>query len=63
MTEQPQKRTMMYTPVHRIPIGEPVKTPDGNRAVKFKKHGGKETEIIPLDTFIAMLVHATDSCK
>lgn len=53
MTKQPQKRTMMYTPVHRIPIGEPVKTPDGNRAVKFKKHGGKETEIIPLDEAVA----------
>lgn len=63
MTEHQKKAELMYTPVHRIPIGEPVKTADGTRAVKFKKQGSKETEVIPLDTFIAMLVHATDRCK
>ena len=53
----------MYTPLCHIPIGEPVKTPDGTRAVKFKKPGGKDTEVVPIDTLIAMMVHATDKVK
>ena len=64
MTERPQQKTeLMYTPLCHIPIGEPVKTPDGPRAVKFKKPGGKDTEVVPIDTLIAMMVHATDKVK
>lgn len=64
MTERQQQKTeLMYTPIFHIPIGEPVKTADGTRAVKFKKHGGKDTEIVPIDTLITLLVHATDKCK
>ena len=64
MTERPQQKTeLMYTPLCHIPIGEPVKTPDGTRAVKFKKTGGKDTEVVPIDTLIAMMVHATDKVK
>ena len=49
MTERPQQKTeLMYTPLCHIPIGEPVKTPDGTRAVKFKKPGGKDTEVVPI---------------
>lgn len=61
--QQPQKKNpLMYTPVHHIPIGEPLKTTDGQRAVKFKKPGSKETEVILLHDYIAMLIHATDKC-
>lgn len=64
MTERQQQKTeLMYTPIFHIPIGEPVKTADGTRAVKFKKPGGKDTEIVPIDTLITLLVHATDKCK
>ena len=64
MTERPQQKTeLMYTPLCHIPIGEPVKTPDGTLAVKFKKPGGKDTEVVPIDTLIAMMVHATDKVK
>ena len=64
MTERPQQKTeLMYTTLCHIPIGEPVKTPDGTRAVKFKKPGGKDTEVVPIDTLIAMMVHATDKVK
>ena len=64
MTERPQQKTeLMYTPLCHIPIGKPVKTPDGTRAVKFKKPGGKDTEVVPIDTLIAMMVHATDKVK
>ena len=64
MTERPQQKTeLMYTPLCHIPIGEPVMTPDGTRAVKFKKPGGKDTEVVPIDTLIAMMVHATDKVK
>ena len=64
MTERPQQKTeLMYTPLCHIPIGDPVKTPDGTRAVKFKKPGGKDTEVVPIDTLIAMMVHATDKVK
>ena len=64
MTERPQQKTeLMYTPLCHIPIGEPVKTPDGTRAVTFKKPGGKDTEVVPIDTLIAMMVHATDKVK
>lgn len=64
MTERQQQKTeLMYTPICHIPIGEPVKTADGTRAVKFKKPGCKDTEIVPIDTLMAILVHATDRCK
>ena len=64
MTERPQQKTaLMNPPLCHIPIGEPVKTPDGTRAVKFKKPGGKDTEVVPIDTLIAMMVHATDKVK
>lgn len=57
---QQQKSELIYTPVCHIPIGEPVKTADGTRALKFKKPGCKDTEVVPIDTLIAMMVHATD---
>lgn len=60
---QKQRVELMYTPVCHIPIGEPIKTPDGRHALKFKKAGSKETEVVPIDTLITMMVTATEKCK
>ena len=64
MTEKSQQKTeLMYTPNFHIPIGEPVKTENGVRAVKFKKAGSRDTEVVPIDMLIAMMVNATEKCK
>lgn len=64
MSERQQKKNdLIYTPNYHIPIGEPIKTADGTRAVKFKKPGCKDTEVVTIDTLMAILVHATDKCK
>ena len=59
---QQQRPTLLYTPNYHIPIGEPIKMPDGTRAVRFKKSGSKDTEVVAIDTLIAMMVRATDRC-
>ena len=65
MTERQQqnKPDLMYTPNCRIPIGEPIKTADGTRAMRFNKPGSKETEVVPIAILFEMMVHATDKCK
>lgn len=64
MTEHQQQRpNLIYTPHCHIPIGEPVRTADGTRALKFKKAGGKDTEVVTIEALIAMMVHATDKSQ
>lgn len=60
---QQQRAELMYTPTCHIPIGEPMKTADGTRAMRFKKPGSKETEVVPVETLISMMIRATDKCR
>lgn len=62
MTDCPQQQrpNLVYTPICHIPIGEAIMTENGVRAVRFKKAGEKDTEVVPIDTLIALLVNATD---
>lgn len=66
MTERLQRQSktnLVYTPNRHIPIGEAVMTENGVRAVRFKKAGEKDTEVVPIDTLIALLVNATNEGK
>lgn len=42
-------KKLMYTPNEHIPIGEPVKLPDGSMAIRYKRKRGKctVTEVVP----------------
>lgn len=55
------KPHLIKTPVHNIPIGEPVKTPDGHYCIRIKKPKGSEYEELPLDYLISMVVTGADS--
>ena len=43
------KPHLIKTPVHKIPIGEPVKNPDGHYSIRIKKPKGNEYEELSLD--------------
>ncbi|MDY5797494.1 MAG: hypothetical protein SPJ86_01470 [Eubacteriales bacterium] len=50
------KPKLIRTPVHKIPIGEAVKKPDGHYSLRIKKPKGSEYEELSLDRFISMVV-------
>lgn len=55
------KPHLIKTPVHNIPIGEPVKTPDGHYCIRIKKPKGSEYEDLTLDCLISMVVKEADA--
>lgn len=55
------KPHLIKTPVHNIPIGEPVKTSDGHYCIRIKKPKGSEYEDLPLDCLISMVVKEADA--
>ena len=55
------KPHLIKTPVHKIPIGEAVKKPDGHYSLRIKKHKGSEYEEVPLDHLISMVVTEANS--
>lgn len=55
------KPHLIRTPVHKIPIGEAVKKPDGHYSLRIKKPKGSEYEELSLDHFISMVVAEADS--
>ena len=57
------KPHLIRTPVHKIPIGEAVKKPDGHYSLRIKKPKGSEYEELSLDHLISMVVAATDSVQ
>lgn len=62
MEERPvPKSHLIRTPVHKIPIGEAVKKPDGHYSLRIKKPKGSEYEELPLDHLISMVVTEADS--
>lgn len=58
-----QRPNLIYTPEHHIPIGEAVMTETGIHGIKLKKAGGKDTEIITLDSLYKLVVLATEKNK
>jgi len=51
-----KKVRLIRSPLLGIPLGEPVKLPDGTYCVRVKKPKGSEVEEIPLDQIVAMVV-------
>lgn len=58
-----QRPNLIYTPERHIPIGEAVKTESGIHGIRLKKAGGKDTEIITLDSLYKLVVQATEKRK
>ena len=54
------KSRLIKTPIHRIPIGEAVKKPDGHYSLRIKKPKGNEYEELSLDRFISMVIAKAD---
>ena len=57
------KRRLIYTPIHRIPIGEPVIFPNGAHGitVKWKREGKTVKETITLDQLHELVAEITNS--
>ena len=50
------KNMMVYTPEHRIPLGEAVKTRNGEYALKIKKTNSSQTEVIPIGVLLSQIM-------
>ena len=62
MEERPvPKPHLIKTPVHKIPIGEAVKKPDGHYSLRIKKPKGSEYKELSLDRLISMVVTEAES--
>lgn len=64
MTDTPNKKAdnMTYSPVHHIPLGQAVKTKDGEYALRVKRD--KNTyEVIPVGKLVAQIIQAVDSAN
>ncbi len=57
-----QEKSLIYSPVERIPIGEPVILPNGGHGIRFKwkRKNGDVTEIVPLDKLHELVVQGKD---
>lgn len=52
-----RKRTLIYSPKEKIPIGEPVVLPDGTLGIEFrhKRKSGCVTETVPMDKLLELV--------
>lgn len=57
---QNKKPRVLKTPVHKIPIGEAVKKPDGRYCLRIKRPKGDDIEEVPLDQLMSMVVTEAD---
>lgn len=57
------KIRLIKTPIHNIPIGEAVKSPDGHYSLRIKKPKGNEIEEVPLDKLLSMVVSIAEEDK
>ena len=54
------RRYRVKTPLHRIPIGEPVRGDDGRLGLRIKKQGTQVCEIIWLDQIYGLVSRAVN---
>lgn len=47
---------ILKTPRFHIPIGEPIKVSENRYVLRIKKTAGKETEDLPLESLVLMIV-------
>lgn len=55
-TKAQDKNMMIYTPEHRIPVGEAIKTGNGEYALKIKKANSSQTEVIPIGQLLSQII-------
>ena len=58
--EKKSKARLLKTPIHKIPIGEAVKKPDGRYCIRIKRPKGEEVEEVLLDQLLSMVVTEAD---
>lgn len=56
-----QKKKMVYTPEQHIPLGEAVKTPNGEYALRIKKPNSSLYEVVTIGTLISQLTDVATS--
>ena len=54
------RKYLVKTPLHRIPIGEPVCSDDGRLGLRIKKQGTQVCEIIWLDQIYGLVSRAVN---
>ena len=62
MTERDSKKTdhMVYSPDHHIPLGQAVKTENGEYGLRVKKD--KSTyEVVPIGKLMSQIIQVADS--
>lgn len=55
------KSNMVYTPERHIPIGEALKTSSGEYAIRLKKNGENEYEIISIGQLLNQVAQIVES--
>lgn len=50
-----KKNNLIYTPKHKIPIGERMVTETGQPAIRVKKGGKEEFEILTVGQFVDLI--------
>lgn len=54
------KSRIVKTPIHNIPIGEPIKNDDGRLGLRMKKQGELEFEDVWIDQMFTMVAKAVN---
>ena len=57
------KRTMLYTPEQHIPIGEGTLTSSGEYALRIKKSGCNEYEVVSVGQLMTMLAQTVERSR
>lgn len=56
-----KNKNMVYTPERSIPIGVAIKTEEGEYALKIKKAGKREIEIVPIGKLMSQVIKAAEA--
>ena len=51
-----QKIKIVRTPLHNIPVGEPIKHNDGHYSLRLKKPGEQVFEDVAIDQLFSMVI-------
>ena len=66
MEKQPQtphNAQMIYSPIKRIPIGVPIKKPNGKYILQVKKSNRGVVEDVPVEYLLEQIYQGNDGAK
>ena len=56
-----EKSNMIYTPIYKIPIGEPVVLSDGSYGIRVKKPNNSKQEVVSLSLLMTLVIKKVNS--